>query len=169
MSGERLSFGFLDLLSLITLLFFSVRGWFKGIARELCAMIGLVLGLVAAFKYSSALSSILGRNFPTISPLSRVIAFALIFLCILVFFSLLGGFLNKILRILWLGWFDRMGGLLLGLVEGGFIISILFWGINLLPDSTILKELKGESFIYKIFESHALPYLREMIGKLKWR
>ncbi|MBC7332031.1 MAG: CvpA family protein [Synergistetes bacterium] len=169
MSGEKLSFGFLDLLTLVILLFFSVRGWFKGIAKEACAIIGLVVGLGVSLKYSSNLSLLLARIFPSISPLSKIVAFGLIFLGVLVFFSILGGFLSKLFKKVWLGWFDRGGGLVFGLAEGALLLSILFWGIYLLPDVPILKELKGESVAYKVFEAHALPYLKEMMSKLKWK
>lgn len=169
MPGERLDFGFLDIFSLITLLFFSVRGWFKGIAKELCGIMGLVLGLSAALRYSSSFSSFLGKNFPSISSFSNVIAFVVLFLAVLIFFSVLGGFLSKFFKAIWLGWFDRLGGLLFGLAEGAFIVSIIFWGISLLPEIPILEELKRGSLAYKVFEFYALPYLKEMVSKLKWK
>jgi len=168
-SGERLSIGFLDLVALVFLLFFSIRGWFKGIAKEICAIMGLFMGLGASLKYSSAFSSLVAKTFPSISPLSKFIAFGLIFLGVLIFFSLLGGFLSKFFKALWLGWFDKGGGFVFGLAEGVFLLSLLFWGIHLLPDSPIINDLKGESIAYKAFENYALPYLKEMMGKLRWR
>lgn len=169
MPGERLSLGFLDVFSLIMLLFFCVRGWFRGIAKELCAIVGLVLGLGGALRYSSSFSSFLAKNFPSLSIFSKIIAFVLLFLLVLIFFSLLGGLLSKFFKAIWLGWFDRGGGLLFGLIEGAFILSLVFWGINLLPDAPILRELREESLAYKTFEYYALPYLKEMMNKLRWK
>jgi len=165
--GANLSF--LDLIALVIILFFSVRGWFKGIARELSAILGLFIGLGMSVRYSSAVGSFLKATFPSLSHFSLVVAFSLIFLGILIAFSIAGAFVSKFFKLLWLGWFDRGGGFILGLVEGLCILSLILWGIHLLPDAPVLKELKGESLSYKLFEMHGLPYLRRLIANLRWK
>ncbi len=168
MPHEGISLNFLDIFALALMLFLFVRGWFRGISRELTSLVGLILGLGLAFRYYPELASELRLRFPSISSFSVVIAFALIFFLVIVFFSIIGVLLNKLLKAVWLGWLDRWGGAVFGLVEAVLILSVLFFAISMLPDVPLIKFIKKDSLSYEIFKTYAFPYIRRVISDLKW-
>ena len=168
MPHEGINVGFLDIFALALILFLFVRGWFRGISRELTSLVGLIVGLGIAFKYYPSLAGGLRLRFPSIASFSSLISFALIFFLVLVFFSLLGVLLHKILKAVWLGWLDKWGGALFGVAEALVILSVLFFVISVLPEVTLLKTLRESSLFYGIFKKYAFPYVRRVIGELKW-
>lgn len=90
-------------------------------------LIGLVVGIFLAGQFHATLAKRLtfieGEN------LSRIVAFILLFLVVLIGVSLLGFFTRKFLHLLALGWLDRLGGLFAGLLIGwiaaGFLTYLL--------------------------------------------
>lgn len=168
MPDGGMNIGFLDLVAVVMILLFSVRGWFRGITRELSAIIGFILGLSLAIRYAPAFEGFLRSRFPSIASFSYVLAFSLIFLSMIIALSIVGMLVNKFFKALWLGWFDRGGGFLLGLAEGVAVLSLIMWGIHLLPEVPVLKDLKRESLSYRLFEMYGLPYLRRLMVKVKW-
>ncbi len=168
MPHEGISLNFLDIFALALMLFLLVRGWFRGISRELTSLAGLIVGLGLAFRYYPKLAPELKLRFPSISSFSTVIAFALIFFLVIVFFSIVGGLLNKLLRAVWLSWLDRWGGAVFGLVEAVLILSVLFFAISKLPDVPLIKFIKRNSLSYEIFKTYAFPYIRRVISNIKW-
>lgn len=106
----------LDLTLLAIWVILALVGLFRGLIRMVFPLIGLVLGVFLAGQFHAALAR--GLTFIEGENLSRIVAFILIFLAVLIGVSILGIFARKFLRLLTLGWLDRLGGLLVGLLIG---------------------------------------------------
>jgi membrane protein required for colicin V production len=99
-------------------------GLARGMVREILGLAALILGfLVALHRYEEAAA----RLGPWIeSPrVAQAAAFFGILLLSWLVFAILGFLLRRLLRLLALGWLDRLGGLAFGLARGALVVSLL--------------------------------------------
>jgi len=114
-----------DILIWVVLLGFAVKGFMKGLVREVCSLLGLFVGGWAAFALYRPLAEVLRSHIHLPHNAVSVLSFALIFLtCGLIFF-LLGHLLTTLLRIVLLGGVNRIGGILVGALQASLILSVL--------------------------------------------
>jgi len=132
----------LDSIVLILLAYGLISGFMKGLVLELAGLIAFILGLMGAFKFSSLLGSYLG-TYVDWSPIQAV-SFILLFLVIIYAVSLLAKMITKTLKLIALGFINRIAGGLFGLLKWGVILSALtlvFQEVNtivtLFPESTL--------------------------------
>ena len=117
----------LDILIWAVLIFFVAKGFSKGLVREACSLLGLVTGGWAAFRYYPFLSQGI-RHFINLPPyVAHPLSFFLIFLLIGLLFYLLGHLLTVIFKIMLLGGINRIGGVVFGFLEGGFVLCMLLY------------------------------------------
>jgi len=141
----------LDILIWAVLVFFVVKGFSKGLVREACSLLGLVTGGWAAFRYYSFLSQAI-RAFINLPPqVAQPLAFFLIFMLLGILFYLLGHLLTVIFKIMLLGGVNRIGGIVFGFLEGGFVLCmVLYLGTTRpVPDKVkhaILGSKTAQSF-----------------------
>lgn len=117
----------LDIFIWVVLIFFVVKGFSKGLIREACSLLGLVTGGWAAFKYYFNVSQTL-RHLINLPPhVAQPLTFLLIFLLLTVLFYLLGHLLTVIFKIMLLGGINRIGGVVFGFLEGGFVLCLAMY------------------------------------------
>ncbi len=109
---------------------FAVRGYFKGLFREVFALLGLSVGFILSVRYYEQLS--LRVDFWPYSPLIlQVIVFVLLFFLVYIAFNWLGLMLHRSAGMLFLSGFNRLGGLLVGGSKGAFFLGVgLFFAIS---------------------------------------
>jgi membrane protein required for colicin V production len=130
----------LDILIWAVLFFFVAKGFSKGLIREACSLLGLVTGGWAAFKYYSSLSLVM-RHFINLPPhVAQPLSFLFIFLLLGILFYLLGHLLTVILKVMLLGGLNRIGGIVFGFLEGGFILCLVLYLGTTKP---VPEKLKG--------------------------
>jgi membrane protein required for colicin V production len=117
----------IDILVWAILMVFIVKGFLKGLVREVCSLVGLVMGIWAACKYYTSLSSAIRPYIHLPQNVSSIISFALIFLAIGLLFFFLGHLLTVVFKIVLLGGVNRVGGVLFGLIQGALVLSILLY------------------------------------------
>jgi membrane protein required for colicin V production len=113
----------LDIIIIAAIVFFLIRGIFRGIVREIGSLAGVVLGIWLANAYHPQLANLLKGLIPPGNYLP-IIAFALIFLVVLVVCNLLGWVFKKFFQKIFLGWVDRILGACLALLKG-IVLSYL--------------------------------------------
>ncbi|HEY5513310.1 MAG TPA: CvpA family protein [Geomonas sp.] len=117
----------LDIFIWVVLIFFVVKGFSKGLVREACSLLGLVLGGWAAFRYYSFFSQGI-RAFINLPPhVAQPLSFFLIFALFGILFYLLGHLLTVIFKIMLLGGINRIGGIVFGFLEGGFVLCMILY------------------------------------------
>jgi membrane protein required for colicin V production len=114
----------LDIGIVIIFGFFLVRGFFKGFVREIFSLIGFLGGFYGACTYYLETAKFLSK---WISPVAylNIVSFVLIFLGVFILISLLGAAIKFLLDIVFLGWIDRVLGVLTGFIKGILIVSVL--------------------------------------------
>ncbi|WP_052263246.1 CvpA family protein [Geobacter pickeringii] len=122
-----------DILLWAVLLAFAVKGFSKGLIREVCSLLGLVVGGWAAFAYSAPVGAAMGHLIHLPSRVSSAVAFLAILLALSLIFFLLGHLLTVILKIVLLGGINRIGGIVFGLLQGGLVLCVLLYFASFRP------------------------------------
>jgi membrane protein required for colicin V production len=113
----------LDIVIIIGLAWFTFAGLTAGLIREIASVAGLILGVIVAGRYYSALGEKL--VFISNGETANIAAFLIIFLSIALAAHLLARLLRGIASMLLLGWADRVGGALFGFGKGFVLVEAL--------------------------------------------
>jgi membrane protein required for colicin V production len=130
----------IDILIWAVLLIFVVKGFMKGLVREVCSLLGLVAGGWAAFKYYHFLAEAVRSFIRLPQHVALVLSFILIFLVLGLLFYFFGHLLTVIFKIMLLGGLNRIGGVVFGLLEGAFILCMILYLCTTKP---MPEKLKG--------------------------
>ena len=114
----------LDIFIIIVLAYCLIRGIFRGLIKELSAIIGVLAGFYAAYTYYPILAKQLSRWISNTAYLN-ILSFLVIFCLILILVSVLGVIAKYLLKIAFLGWVDRICGAGFGIVKGILIVSVV--------------------------------------------
>ncbi len=114
-----------DILIWVVLLGFAVKGFMKGLVKEVCSLLGLVVGGWVAFACYGSVAAALGPHLHLPRILLSVLSFGLIFAALGLSFFLVGHVLTTFFKIILLGTVNRIAGLFLGLLEGALVVSIV--------------------------------------------
>ena len=129
----------IDILIWAVLLCFIVKGFMKGLVRQVCSLLGFLVGGWAAFSYYPYLAGASRHLIRLPSQVAVPLSFLLIFIVVGLLFYLLGHFLTVLSKIMLLGWVNRFGGVVLGFLEGAFILCMLLYLGTTKPVPTALK------------------------------
>ena len=120
----------IDLTLLTVLALFGLRGYFRGLFREVLSLVGLVAGLVAAVRYAESVS-LLAQSYWNVSPLLlKGTAFVLVFFGVYFFFSLVGWLLHKSEKVVFLRTLNRFGGIAVGIGKGAAITALIVFFLS---------------------------------------
>ena len=122
-----------DIVILVVLAAFVIKGLLRGLLKELCSLVGLVAGLYLALRFSPPLAAEMARAFHLPQPLCSVAAFSLLFLATFAFFAILGYLLSRIVKPVFLGGINRVVGGVFGLAQGGLLLALGLFTLSLGP------------------------------------
>lgn len=142
----------------IFILFFSVIGGYKnGLIAEVASIAALILGIWGAIHFSEVTSEQLVRYFNFHSAHMDIISFAVTFVIIVILVHIVAGTVSKMFEPGVLGVFNKMGGIIVGLLR-----SLLFLSIMLLIFDRIDRDMhfipetaKKESRMYESIRNFA--------------
>lgn len=142
---------FFDIAIIIIISFCLIRGAFKGLIREVAGIVGVIAGFYGAYTYYKVIGPLFHQWIST-PAYQNLIAFFLLFCLILIGVSLISTLIRKFLNLVFLGWVDRLFGLVFGVLKGILIVSILFIMITtFLPDhSAILSQSVFAPYVAEI-------------------
>lgn len=140
-----------DILIIIILLYCLVRGIFRGLLKEMSSLIGVLVGFYAAYTYYNELGKYL-KKWITDPNYINTLSFLLIFICVFLIISILGIIIKYILKIVFLGWVDRVFGAVFGISKGILIGSVLLivFSAFLSGNSNIIKTSKTAPYLSAI-------------------
>jgi len=130
-----------DVIVALVFIVFIVRGGWIGFMRQLAAFLALVGSYWLAGRYCSQLMPYVD-DFIQNPKLVFFISFALLFCLSALLFILGGKVLHRVMEISLLGWFDRLLGVLLGVVKGVVLTSFLYMVLasSLSASNDLLKK-----------------------------
>ncbi|MDB5252750.1 MAG: colicin production protein [Flaviaesturariibacter sp.] len=163
-----------DIIVLVLLLVALFKGLRKGLVVALFSFLAFVIGLAAALKLSTAMAAYLGANISISQRWLPVIAFIAVFLIVVLLVRLGAKALETALRLVLLGWLNRIGGVLFFALLYLFIFSILLFyadGLHLVrPETKDASQTYGylQPLAPKIIAGlgSVLPFFRNMFDEL---
>lgn len=115
-----------DIIILTTLIFFALKGLFRGLVNEVSSLAGLILGGWIAYRFYPLLSIPIHNILHIPGHIAAFIAFMLLLLLTGFIAHILGNIITTALRVVMLGSLNRLGGILIGAAEGALLLSMLF-------------------------------------------
>jgi len=123
----------IDIAIIVILCGFLLKGLLRGLLKEVCSMAGLFLGAFLAFRYHGPLAESLLNHVDLPTEIAVAITFTALFLTTMIFFLVLGFLLSKVLKLLFLGGFNRLIGGLFGLSQGVLLLAVVLFAVSLRP------------------------------------
>ena len=114
----------LDYILLIPLLYGLYRGFTKGLIVELASLLALTLGIYGALHFSSLTFEFLGDYVEINTAYLQLASYALTFLIIVILISLTGKILTMLIKLVALGFINRMMGAIFGGIKLLLILSV---------------------------------------------
>lgn len=132
-----------DLIVIAILALFGLRGFFRGLFREVFSLAGLIVGFMLAVTYDQPVAAFID-GYWTLPPLVlKGSAFVAIFFLVYFVFSLLGWLLHRWARVLFLHTLNRGGGVAIGVGKGAALTAL---AIFLLTSAAWLPPSAREKF-----------------------
>ena len=160
-------------LDIILLCFFIpgiIRGISKGFLEQALALVGVVLSVWAAFRFSTVVCAWLKPYLDFSETTLNVISFALILVAVSLLVFLVAKLLTKVAELAMLGWLDKTLGLVFALAVNALVIGvfiILFDTVNL-KFNLVKPEVLDGSVVYTTLRDLCylvFPYLKAFFFK----
>ncbi len=142
---------YIDLILGIVLIIGAIQGFRKGFIVELASLAALVLGIWGAIKFSDWTADFITDTTNFHSEHLNVVAFVVTFVVIVIVVHILGKVIDNAIKVVAMGFLNRLAGIIFGVLKTAVILSILlllFDGIDenvhLLPSGQ-----KAESKVYE--------------------
>ncbi len=142
----------LDIVLIVALLVAGFFGLRMGLWKIIFSVAGVVVGIVLAGRFASALGERL--TFISDATVAQIAGFAIIFAVIMIASAIAASMLQKVLSAMLLGWVSPVGGLVLGV-----LLDILAWGflleaasrLSFLGFQTTIDQSPMARFVMKVF------------------
>jgi len=113
----------LDIVIIVVVVIATFWGLRIGIIKAVLSLAGLIVGIILAGHYYVPLAEQLA--FIPQTGIARIVAFAIILIGVMVIAGVLASVLKWISSVVMLGWVNRLGGAVFGLVLGAIFCSAL--------------------------------------------
>jgi len=147
----------LDIIFLIPLLWFGYNGYKKGLIIEVASLAAFVLGLYFAFYFSDFTAGYLKQFFNMEPKYMAAVSFIATFVGVVIIVLALAKLLEKFINILMLGFLNKLGGALFGMLKGALFLSVVILIINYFDTgrSIIKPRAAKQSIFYEPVQSLA--------------
>lgn len=142
---------YFDIVILIVLCVFLIRGFIKGLIIELASVLALIAGIWGALKFSGFVGNKLTELFNLTTPYLGLIAFALTFVLIVIGVHFVAIVVDKIFSAVALGWLVKILGAFFGLLKALIIVSVVLVFLNTVNERAqfLPPDKIEESKLYK--------------------
>lgn len=157
---------YIDIILLLPLLYGAYKGFSKGLIIEIATLMGLVLGVYAAIKFSGYTEGFLRDFLDITSKYLSYIALGITFLVVVLVVYLFGKMLTKLIDIMSLGLVNKLLGTVLGVAKYFIILCVFLLIVDALDDKFqfISKEAKEKSLLYDPF----LTFAHQMYNTIRF-
>ena len=101
-----------------------IRGFFRGLIKEISSIIGVLGGFYAGHTYYLDITKPLSVWISN-PAYAKILAFMLLFCGVFICVSIIGVIIKYLMNIAFLGWVDRICGVFFGIAKGILIASVL--------------------------------------------
>jgi membrane protein required for colicin V production len=143
-----------DIVLIVFLLIGAFGGYREGFLSTLFSLLAIILGILAGFKLMGNAMLMLSSRFAINEKILPYVAFAVVFIVVIICVSLLGKLLKSSLEKTVLGSADPVAGAGLGILKTAFMMSVVLWIIGSL-NIEFPEHLTEDSWLYPNVQSFA--------------
>lgn len=148
----------LDIVLLFIFVISIIGGARSGLIKSVTSLAALILGVVLAVRFYPQFGLWLQR-FIANQTGSRVVAFVIILAVVLVAGAIASYVLGRAARALGIGWADRIGGAVFGLVIAAVVFGGMLSALSSIPGATGVRNTIDDSFVASLLLDRVLPVL----------
>lgn len=157
-----------DIILLICFVPALVQGLRKGFISQVIAIISIIAGVWVSARFTASASTWLAQYIEGSEQVLKVISFALIFIAVIAILAILGRLLERTVKLIMLGWLNRLLGMVLSLVKAGLIVGLVIMAFCSLNNtfSLVSEEVLNGSVLFPPLKNMAytvFPYLKELL------
>ncbi len=158
----------LDIILLICFIPALIQGFRKGFISQVIAIISIIAGVWMSARFANVVSCWLGNYIQGSEQVLRVVAFAIIIIVVIAALTLLGKLLEGMIRLVMLGWVNKLLGVLFSLLKTGLIVGLVIMAFCSLNDTFkfVSEDILNSSVLFpplRSFANSVFPYLKELI------
>jgi len=141
----------LDIIVLAILIFFVVRGIFRGFFKEFASLAGFFLGIWLAIHYQVRMVSLL-KPYIDSENILHYGSYLLIFISVFLICNQIGGGLRKLVKKTFIGWIDKFLGANIAILKAIIVINLIFVLLVIfIPHSSIITKSRLAPSIRKSY------------------
>jgi membrane protein required for colicin V production len=164
----------IDIIAIILLIMAIFKGLSKGLVVAVFSFLAYLIGLAAAIKLSALMADYIGSNVEISQRWLPFLAFFAVFMLVVLLVRLGAKAIEGTMKMMMLGWLNRLGGVLFYILIYFFILSIiLFYAtqLRLLGRDTMQASVAYgfiEPFAPKVMNilGAVIPFFRNMFEEL---
>lgn len=146
----------LDIIIGVILLLFALAGLRKGLIIEAFYLASIIIGIYGAMFFSDAMSDWLSEVINVAPEYLALVAFIITFIIFLIIIRFLGRMISGLIEAIHLGFIDKIGGFVFGLIKGALLLSILIMTLNIFNIGELVdKDTRKNSALYTHVENIA--------------
>lgn len=158
----------LDIILLLCLVWAVVQGLRKGFISQVIAIISIISGVWMSARFTNVVCTWLSQWISGSEQVLKVVAFTLILVAVFLVLAALGKALEGIIRLVMLGWLNKLLGVVFSLLKCLLILGLIVLAFNSLNSTIqlIKPEYLADSILYgpiRDLANSVFPYVKEMI------
>ena len=155
---------YIDLAIALMLLLGAIHGYRKGLIAEAASLAALVFGIWGAIEFSHIASDYLTKHFQVQWNHLDLWSFIITFLVIVILIYMLGDALNRLIKVVALGFVNRLAGFFFGVLKSALILCVVIIILDPVDEDVHLlpPTMKEESRVYvpmKNFIPGLMPFI----------
>ena len=142
-----------DITFILIWIFFIYRGYKMGFIMQLAQIVSIIVAYISANHFHLIVFNYLAPHIPNPS-IRNVLSYILLFIITALIVQIIAKVITKLLNIIFLGWLNKLIGMMLGLLKAVFVSTLLIFLLEAFPQSEKIREkLAKESFLYGICDT----------------
>jgi membrane protein required for colicin V production len=164
----------IDIVFFIILVLAVIKGYQRGLVVGLFSLVSVIIGLAAAVKLSAAVAGYIGETVKVSEEWLPVIAFAVVFIAVVILIRLGANAIENAIEVVMLGWLNKLAGILLYVTIYTLVFSVLLFyaeQIKIIQPATI-EESVTYSYVQpwgpKVIDGlgSVVPFFKDMFDEL---
>lgn len=140
-------------------------GWRAGVLRRLVELVGVVLSVLVTARFASALTPWLSTNTGLDDSSALILGYVLMFAAAMVVVRLVASAVSRFVHWTPLGWLDRVGGAVCGVLLGALVASVGLIAVSQAPGGDEIRDAYTEHPVGDVIY-HAAPALYQGAHRL---
>ena len=161
----------LDIIILLCFIPAIITGLKKGLVTQIFEIVSVIAGAWLSYRFSGLLCKYLAPYIETSEPILHIIAFVIIMIVAVLFFRLIGKGVETIVKLVLLGWLNKLLGVVFAILKVGLILGLVIIVFNTINAQVglVKDEVLSSSVLYEPLKNAAysvFPYFKELLTKI---